>query len=90
MGKGGKDREFQGLLDCILKTYKRGGIRALYQGFGVSVQVGPLVLCSSELAINWDCSLPILWRPHPSAYAEPAMQGFVDCQNHSTAVTRSI
>ncbi|CAL8470430.1 g9972 [Coccomyxa elongata] len=38
LGKGGRDREFQGLVDCIVRTYKHGGIRALYQGFGVSVQ----------------------------------------------------
>lgn len=39
LGKGGKDREFKGLTDCIATTVKRGGLRALYQGFGVSVQV---------------------------------------------------
>ena len=32
-------RDFQGLTDCMVKTYRRGGLRALYQGFGVSVQV---------------------------------------------------
>eukprot|EP01025_Chloroclados_australasicus_P016609 TRINITY_DN1836_c0_g1_i3.p1 TRINITY_DN1836_c0_g1~~TRINITY_DN1836_c0_g1_i3.p1 ORF type:complete len:373 (-),score=46.79 TRINITY_DN1836_c0_g1_i3:293-1411(-) len=36
----GKDkaREFTGLWDCISKTAKNGGVGALYQGFGVSVQ----------------------------------------------------
>ena len=38
LGKGSQ-RDFQGLTDCIVKTYRRGGLRALYQGFGVSVQV---------------------------------------------------
>ena len=38
LGKG-SHRDFQGLTDCIVKTYRRGGLRALYQGFGVSVQV---------------------------------------------------
>lgn len=38
LGKG-THRDFQGLTDCIVKTYRRGGLRALYQGFGVSVQV---------------------------------------------------
>ena len=28
-----------GLLDCLKKTVARGGPMALYQGFGVSVQV---------------------------------------------------
>lgn len=35
----GKNREFTGLVDCISKTAKRGGVMSLYQGFGVSVQV---------------------------------------------------
>ena len=39
LGKGGKDREFKGLIDCIATTVRRGGLRAIYQGFGVSVQV---------------------------------------------------
>lgn len=33
------DREFTGLIDCLTKVAKRGGPLALYQGFGVSVQV---------------------------------------------------
>ena len=37
LGKG-THRDFQGLTDCLAKTYRRGGLRALYQGFGVSVQ----------------------------------------------------
>ena len=31
-------REFNGLLDCVGKVYRGGGLGALYQGFGVSVQ----------------------------------------------------
>ena len=38
VGSGGT-REFTGLLDCIRKVAARGGPIALYQGFGVSVQV---------------------------------------------------
>lgn len=38
VGKGGADREFTGLVDCLKKTTARGGPIALYQGFGVSVQ----------------------------------------------------
>ena len=33
-----KDREFTGLVDCITKTARAGGVGALYKGFGVSVQ----------------------------------------------------
>ena len=39
VGKGKGDREFTGLIDCIGKVFRRGGMGALYQGFGVSVQV---------------------------------------------------
>lgn len=38
LGSGGS-REFTGLVDCIKKVAGRGGPIALYQGFGVSVQV---------------------------------------------------
>lgn len=38
VGSGGT-REFTGLVDCIKKVAGRGGPVALYQGFGVSVQV---------------------------------------------------
>lgn len=34
----GKTREFNGLVDCVRKTAKVGGVGSLYQGFGVSVQ----------------------------------------------------
>jgi len=37
IGKG-KEREFNGLVDCITKVVKSGGPLGLYQGFGVSVQ----------------------------------------------------
>jgi solute carrier family 25 (adenine nucleotide translocator) protein 4/5/6/31 len=37
LGKTGA-REFNGLVDCVMKVAKRGGPMALYQGFGVSVQ----------------------------------------------------
>lgn len=37
VGKG-TSRQFNGLGDCITKTYKAGGASALYSGFGVSVQ----------------------------------------------------
>jgi len=36
VGKG-KEREFNGLVDCLSKTVKRGGPLSLYQGFGISV-----------------------------------------------------
>ena len=36
--KAGVEREFKGLGDFLVKTYKSDGIRGLYQGFNVSVQ----------------------------------------------------
>jgi solute carrier family 25 (adenine nucleotide translocator) protein 4/5/6/31 len=36
VGKGAT-REFNGLLDCIVKVAKKGGVGALYDGFGISV-----------------------------------------------------
>ena len=51
LGKGAL-RDFQGLADCLAKTYRRGSLRALYQGFGVSVQAcagtcpQPVVRCA--------------------------------------------
>jgi len=38
VGKGGADRQFNGLVDCVLKVSRSEGYLALYQGFGVSVQ----------------------------------------------------
>ena len=54
LGKG-THRDFQGLTDCIVKTYRRGGLRALYQGFGVSVQVHALAL------VGWRCYCRTTW-----------------------------
>jgi len=36
VGKAG-EREFNGLVDCLTKTAKKGGVLSLYQGFGISV-----------------------------------------------------
>lgn len=38
VGKVGKDREFSGLGNCLMKIYKSDGLGGLYRGFGVSVQ----------------------------------------------------
>uniref|UniRef100_UPI002FC95DA9 MC/SLC25 family protein n=1 Tax=Halalkalibacter flavus TaxID=3090668 RepID=UPI002FC95DA9 len=38
VGKAGKEREFNGLGDCISKVFKKDGLVGLYRGFGVSVQ----------------------------------------------------
>jgi len=33
----GSQREFTGLIDCLKKSAAKGGVRGLYQGFGISV-----------------------------------------------------
>lgn len=38
VGRDASTRAFNGLSDCMAKTYKAGGLSSLYQGFGVSVQ----------------------------------------------------
>jgi len=38
IGKGGADRQFTGLGDCLVKVYKSDGLIGLYRGFNVSVQ----------------------------------------------------
>jgi hypothetical protein len=53
----GKSREFTGLVDCLSKVAKRGGTMALYQGFGVSVQVSaPSCFLLASLAGGWSCA----------------------------------
>ena len=37
VGKAGGDRQFNGLLDCIMKIFKKEGLQGLYRGFGISV-----------------------------------------------------
>ena len=39
IGKGASDRQFNGLGDCLVKIVRSDGVRGLYQGFFVSVQV---------------------------------------------------
>lgn len=38
IGKGGADRQFTGLGDCLVKVFKSDGLIGLYRGFNVSVQ----------------------------------------------------
>ncbi|KAK9694442.1 Mitochondrial carrier protein [Popillia japonica] len=38
VGKAGKEREFTGLGNCIMKIFRSDGLAGLYRGFGVSVQ----------------------------------------------------
>ena len=37
VGKAGSERQFNGLIDCIGKIFKKEGLTGLYRGFGISV-----------------------------------------------------
>jgi len=37
VGKGKENREFSGLVDCLMKIFKSDGPQGLYRGFGISV-----------------------------------------------------
>lgn len=38
VGKTMQDRQYKGMVDCIVKTFKSDGLMGLYRGFIVSVQ----------------------------------------------------
>lgn len=38
IGKGSTDRQYNGLVDCLVKTVKSDGLIGLYRGFVVSVE----------------------------------------------------
>ncbi|XP_054724826.1 ADP/ATP translocase 3-like [Uloborus diversus] len=38
VGKGAQNRQFNGLVDCLVKIFKTDGLLGLYRGFSVSVQ----------------------------------------------------
>ncbi|CAG9763196.1 unnamed protein product [Ceutorhynchus assimilis] len=38
VGRGNKERQYTGMIDCIKKTFKTDGLMGLYRGFNVSVQ----------------------------------------------------
>ena len=88
VGKGGKDREFTGLIDCLGKVFRGGGMSALYQGFGVSVQVRSAQPFLGRVTGGWLNLLPALswlrpaslgqlcgtWHQHPAGRADAHWQ----------------
>lgn len=38
IGKNMQERQYKGMVDCIVKTFKSDGLMGLYRGFMVSVQ----------------------------------------------------
>jgi solute carrier family 25 (adenine nucleotide translocator) protein 4/5/6/31 len=67
VGKGGS-REFNGLVDCLTKTAKRGGVGSLYDGFGVSVQ-GIIVYRGSYFGL-YDTATGALLGPDASLFSK--------------------
>ncbi|CAG2059435.1 unnamed protein product [Timema podura] len=60
---GGSDREFKGLKDCLVKTFKSDGPIGLYRGFGVSVQ-GIIIYRAAYFGL-FDTSKLLLSDPNP-------------------------
>uniref|UniRef100_A0A8C7EKY6 ADP/ATP translocase n=1 Tax=Neovison vison TaxID=452646 RepID=A0A8C7EKY6_NEOVI len=59
-GKAGAKREFRGLSDCLVKIYKPGEMKGLYQGFNVSGQ-GILIYRTTYSCIYDTCSFILGW-----------------------------
>lgn len=58
VGSGG-DREFSGLVDCLMKTANKGGVGQLYNGFGISV-VGIIAYRASYFGL-YDTGRVLIW-----------------------------
>ncbi|ORZ36057.1 mitochondrial carrier domain-containing protein [Catenaria anguillulae PL171] len=78
-GKG-QARQYTGLVDCISKTYKQGGIRGVYGGFGVSV-VGIIVYRASFFG-GYDTARTMLLKDPKNA---PFWQNWIIAQVVATA-----
>ena len=58
VGKAAADREFKGLFDCVIKSYKADGlIRGLYPGFlssvqGIIIYRYNFIYCSSNIELH--------------------------------------
>merc|ERR1712176_514207 len=64
VGSGGK-REFNGLLDCLVKNFKKDGPMGLYRGFGISV-VGIIMYRAAYFGI-FDTGKVYIWEDHKKA-----------------------
>jgi solute carrier family 25 (adenine nucleotide translocator) protein 4/5/6/31 len=61
VGKG-KDREFNGLVDCVTKIAKNDGVYGLYRGFGISV-VGIIIYRALYFGM-FDTGRQVLFNPN--------------------------
>lgn len=74
VGKDGA-RQFNGLLDCVSKIFKKDGFRGLYQGFGVSV-IG-IVVYRAAFFGGYDTAKSVLL---PAGSKAPFWQNFIVAQ----------
>jgi solute carrier family 25 (adenine nucleotide translocator) protein 4/5/6/31 len=75
VGSGG-DREFNGLVDCIMKIFKKDGPAGLYRGFGISV-IGIIAYRASYFGM-FDTGKAMLFPDAKNANVF-AMWGFAQC-----------
>jgi len=61
----GKQREFNGLIDCLAKNLKKDGPMGLYRGFGISV-VGIIMYRAAYFGI-FDTGKVFIWEDHRKA-----------------------
>jgi len=62
----GKEREFNGLVDCLVKNFKSDGPAGLYRGFGISV-IG-IVFYRAAYFGAFDTGKVMIWEDHKKAH----------------------
>jgi solute carrier family 25 (adenine nucleotide translocator) protein 4/5/6/31 len=82
VGKG-TEREFNGLVDCLVKTAKHDGIYGLYRGFGISV-IGIIAYRASYFGM-FDTGKAFMFPDSKKANFF-AMWGFAQCVTVSAGI----
>jgi len=82
VGKG-TEREFNGLVDCLVKTAKHDGVYGLYRGFGISV-IGIIAYRASYFGM-FDTGKAFLFPDSKKANFF-AMWGFAQCVTVSAGI----
>jgi len=82
VGSGG-EREFNGLVDCIMKIFRKDGPAGLYRGFGISV-VGIIAYRASYFGM-FDTGKAMLF-PDAKKASVFAMWGFAQCVTVSAGI----
>lgn len=66
VGKGEAEREFSGLMDCLVKIVKKDGPMGLYRGFGVSV--GGIIVYRAAFFGGFDTMKSMLLGPDAAVW----------------------